>query len=200
LLRHFDAGFEDQTMAAVSLTTLSPVPPYLDQVAANEIAARPATLDGKRLGLLANWRASSVPVLTALSTLLAERYHLKAVVIEQPLLEPPLKDDNVLASMQGKLDQLAPRVDVVITGSADCGGGAAWCSQVMAVLEKRGVPTVMIATDTFTKFARRMASLQGYPGLIIAETSNPMHHDDSEWLQARAMAMLPVVIAGLVQR
>ncbi|OFZ89860.1 MAG: hypothetical protein A3I62_03730 [Betaproteobacteria bacterium RIFCSPLOWO2_02_FULL_62_79] len=55
----------------------------------------------------------------------------------------------------------------------------------------------MIATDTFTKFARRMASTQGCPYLIIAETPNPIRQLEPEALRARAEAMIDTVIEGL---
>ena len=55
----------------------------------------------------------------------------------------------------------------------------------------------MIATDTFTKFGRRMASTQGCPYLIIAETPNPIRQLEPEALRARAEAMIGTVIDGL---
>lgn len=59
------------------------------------------------------------------------------------------------------------------------------------------MPTVMIAANTFTTFARRMASTQGYPFIVIAETPNPIRQLDSEALRVRAEAMLPTIIDGL---
>ena len=55
----------------------------------------------------------------------------------------------------------------------------------------------MVATDTFTKFARRMASTQGCPYIMIAETPNPIRQLDPEALRARAEAMIATVIDGL---
>lgn len=107
-------------MPRVSWTTLSPVPVYLDETtAASKLAARPATLDGKVVGLLPNWRPSAVHILKALGTLLEERYRLKAVVMEQRVSEPPVGTAKVIDSMRGQLDDLARRVDVVITASGD---------------------------------------------------------------------------------
>jgi hypothetical protein len=57
----------------------------------------------------------------------------------------------------------------------------------------------MIATDMFTKFARRMASTQGCPYVIIAETPNPIRQLDAEALRPRAEAMIATVIDGLTQ-
>ena len=107
-------------MAAIGLTMLSPLPVYLDATAAGaKLAPRPATLDGKVVGLLPNWRPSAVHILQALGTLLEERYRLKAVVMEQPVRELPIRTGKLLDTMREKLDDLARRVDVVITASGD---------------------------------------------------------------------------------
>src|SRR5690349_23393477 len=37
-------------------------------------------------------------------------------------------------------------------------------------MERHGIPAVIIATDTFVQFARRMATTQGCPHVAIAET------------------------------
>ena len=55
----------------------------------------------------------------------------------------------------------------------------------------------MIATDTFTRFARRMASTQGCPYLIIAETPNPIRQLEPDALRVRAEGMIATVIDGL---
>lgn len=57
----------------------------------------------------------------------------------------------------------------------------------------------MIATDMFTKFARRMASTQGCPYVIIAETPNPIRQLEPEALRPRAEAMIATIIEGLTQ-
>ncbi|HEY7742548.1 MAG TPA: hypothetical protein VIA19_05825 [Burkholderiales bacterium] len=55
----------------------------------------------------------------------------------------------------------------------------------------------MVVTDTFAKFARRMASTQGWPYVIIAETENPIRQLEPEALRVRAEAMIGTVIEGL---
>ena len=55
----------------------------------------------------------------------------------------------------------------------------------------------MVATDTFTKFARRMASTQDCPHIVIAETPNPIRQLEPAELRARADAMIATVIDGL---
>ncbi|MBI3067527.1 MAG: hypothetical protein HYY79_01145 [Betaproteobacteria bacterium] len=56
---------------------------------------------------------------------------------------------------------------------------------------------MMITTDTFAQFGRRMASTQGCPYVIIADTPNPIRQLEPEALRARAEAMIATVIDGL---
>ena len=107
-------------MVALGLTMLSPLAAYLDEISdANRLAPRPATLDGKVVGLLPNWRTSAIHILKALGDLLQERYRLKAVIMEQPVREVPLRTGKLIDSMKEQLDSLVGRVDVVITASGD---------------------------------------------------------------------------------
>ena len=55
----------------------------------------------------------------------------------------------------------------------------------------------MIATDTFSRFGRRMASTQGCPYVIIAETPNPIRQLEEGALRVRAEAMIGTVVDGL---
>ena len=61
----------------------------------------------------------------------------------------------------------------------------------------RGIPTVMVVTDTFAKFGRRMSSTQGFPYVVIAETPNPIRQLEPAALRPRAEAMIQTVIDGL---
>ena len=55
----------------------------------------------------------------------------------------------------------------------------------------------MIATDTFTNFGRRQASLKKQPHVVIAETPNPIRQLDQGDLRQRAEAMLDTIVWGL---
>jgi hypothetical protein len=57
----------------------------------------------------------------------------------------------------------------------------------------------MIATHTFTNFARRLAATQGCPYVVIAETPNPIRQLDAAALRQRAAALIDTVIFGLTQ-
>jgi hypothetical protein len=55
----------------------------------------------------------------------------------------------------------------------------------------------MIASDMFTRFARRMASTQGCPYMVVAETPNPIRDLSPAALRGRVEAMLPTIVDGL---
>ena len=104
----------------LTLTMLSPLPVYLDEAAeGTPLAPRPETLDGRTVGLLPNWRPSAVKLLEAVGQLLSERYHLQAVVMQQPARELPQRTGGLIDALGGTLDDLARRVDVVITATGD---------------------------------------------------------------------------------
>jgi hypothetical protein len=104
----------------LTLTMLSPLPVYLDETTAGTpLAPRPETLDGRVVGLLPNWRPSAVKLLEAVGQLLSERYHVQAVVMEQPARELPQRTGGLIDALGGTLDDLARRVDVVITATGD---------------------------------------------------------------------------------
>lgn len=107
-------------MASLRVRMFSPLPAYLDETAGSALAPRPATLDGKVLGLLPNWRPSAAHLLKALGALLEEPYRLKATIMEQPLREnPPSEKGRLLDVMREHLDAFARRVDVAIVATGD---------------------------------------------------------------------------------
>ncbi len=107
-------------MSALSLTMVSPFPIYLDEAeGADSLAPRPATIEGKVVGLLPNWRPSAFDLLQAVGALIQERYHPREIVMAQPLREVPVRKGKLLDGMSAQLDDLARRVDVVVTATGD---------------------------------------------------------------------------------
>ena len=107
-------------MAGLTLRMVSPFPVYLDESDISALAPRPATLDGKVLGLFPNWRPSAMHMLEALGSLLESRYRLKAVIVEPPAIENPQgQKGGLLDVLREQLDSFAQRVDVAIVASGD---------------------------------------------------------------------------------
>ena len=101
------------TSACSWLKLASPLAVYLDEeIDSSALAPRASSLDGKIVGLLPNWRPAAGSILQALSSLLAQRYRLKDVVMEAPARH------GVMPTPQ-QLDALARRVDVMLVASGD---------------------------------------------------------------------------------
>ena len=99
---------------------LSPLPEYRDEnEEALPLAPRTDSLDGKVVGLLPNWRPSAVEILGAVGVLLQERYTLNEIIQEQPIREVPSRSSGLIDALGGMLDELAGRVDVVVTATGD---------------------------------------------------------------------------------
>lgn len=103
----------------VTLKMRSPLAEYLDLASSDSLAQRPPTLEGKVIALLPNWRPSAVDLLTAVGTVIRERYRPAAVVMEQAVAEVPMHTAKLLDSLQAMLDDLARRADAVVTASGD---------------------------------------------------------------------------------
>ncbi len=102
------------------LTMLSPLPEFLDEKEKPlPLARRPESLDGQVVGLLPNWRPSALKILEAVGELLRDRYNLKGLTQEQPAREVPSRTGALIDGLGGLLDELAGRVDVVITATGD---------------------------------------------------------------------------------
>lgn len=107
-------------MSTLTLDLVSPQSVYLDEIAASgTLAPRPASLDGKTIGLLPNWRPSAVEILTAVGELLKAKFKPAAVLLEQPMREVPILSGKIIDGIRDRLDALAARVDVVITATGD---------------------------------------------------------------------------------
>ena len=106
-------------MSFFTLTMVSAIPVYHDELHASKLAPRSATLDGKVVCLLPNWRPSAMQVLEALGALLKERYRLKDLIVEESMRAGSPTEGKVIDSVRGRLDEIAQRVDVVLTASGD---------------------------------------------------------------------------------
>ena len=94
----------------MTLTVLDPTVAPLP--ADGVIAERPDTLDGVRLGLLANGKLNSEEMLTALHDVLADRFAFAGVVERNKMNASRPCPEEII-------DELVDLCDVVITSSGD---------------------------------------------------------------------------------
>jgi hypothetical protein len=100
---------------------LSPCVAYGDAIAAdNALAQRPASLDGKVLGLIPNWRPAAVHLLGEIGRQLQARHGVKEVVLEPPVrISAMAAGGKLLDGIRTQLEALSQRVDVAITATGD---------------------------------------------------------------------------------
>jgi len=108
-------------MALLKLNMISPCVDYLDAIASdNALAQRPASLEGKVVGLIPNWRPAAVHLLQAIGDQLQARHGVKAVVMEPPVrISAMAQGGKLLDGIRDQLEALSKRVDVAITATGD---------------------------------------------------------------------------------
>jgi hypothetical protein len=65
-------------------------------------------------------------------------------------------------------------------------------------LERRGIPTVTVGSHLFVRLGETERRALGMPELPMAITQHPIGGIKSDAVQARANALLPQVISGLI--
>ena len=107
-------------MSSFTVRILNPLAEYLDERdEGNALAPRPASLEGKVVGLLPNWRPSALHILEAIGALIQEQCKPKSVVMEQMLREVPVRTGKILDGMREQLEEFARRVDVAVIATGD---------------------------------------------------------------------------------
>jgi hypothetical protein len=108
-------------MASLKLSMISPCVEYLDKIASrNALAWRPASLEGKVVGLIPNWRPAAVHLLAAIGNQLKEHHGVREVVMEPPVkISAMAQGGKLLDGIRDQLAALSKRVDVAITATGD---------------------------------------------------------------------------------
>src|SRR3954453_12563074 len=105
-------------------------------------APRPKSLAGLRIGLLENTKRNADRILAALGEELAARNEVDSLVhLTKQVFAMPLPVDLV--------EELINECDVVVLGVGDCGSCSASAVADGIALERMGIPTAVICTDSF---------------------------------------------------
>jgi hypothetical protein len=154
------------------------------------LAARPDSLAGLRVGLLANTKRNADVFLEEVAALLVDQYGAQvSVVTKKPSIVLPVSGDMV--------EWMRAECDVVVVGVGDCGSCSASAVADGILLEQAGIPAVVICSDAFTVSADAMATLRGAPGYSYITTPHPVANLTRPGVRARAIAALPQIIATL---
>jgi hypothetical protein len=154
-------------------------------------AARPASLNGARVGLLINTKQNARPFLEEVGRLLEEKYDVTITQRTKVNFAVPEPDEVIKELVAGS--------DVVITGVGDCGSCSAAAAADGVVLEAAGVPVAAIITESFIPTADAMAALRGAPGYQYATTAHPVAVLTEDKVKERAAQVLGDVVALLTE-
>ncbi|MEW2397190.1 hypothetical protein [Streptomyces sp. NPDC046862] len=143
--------------AGADLATVEVVNPTANKLdsAANPLAPRLDTLNGKVLGLLSNSKPNAENALRAVAEKIKETY-------------PDLKIRLYAGSIRFEPELLRRAIeesDALIGATADCGACTSWLIHDGAQAEKAGVPQVTIVARGFERDTGTSAKVFGVPGL-----------------------------------
>jgi hypothetical protein len=156
------------------------------------LAARPASLSGLRLGLLANTKHNAEQFLDEVGRLLAEQHGVTTVVARK-------KPDITNTAPEPILDDLRDGCDLVVVGVGDCGSCSASAVADGIILERSGIPAVVVCTDAFRASADAMAGLRGAPGYQYLTIPHPMANLTPDGVRDRATASVPGIVGMLTR-
>jgi len=167
-------------------------PPASSEGGQPTLAARPGSLSGLRLGLLANTKRNAEQFVQQVGEQLAERYGVRTVLARK-------KPNIVETAPEQMMAELADQCDIVVTGVGDCGSCSASAVADGLLLEQAGIPVVVICSDAFTVSADAMAELRGAPGYQYVTTPHPVANLTADGIHDRAAAAIPAIVALLTR-
>lgn len=155
-----------------------------------ELAKRPESLAGLRLGLLTNPKHNAAEFLDDVADLLVERYGMQKVLTTKKF---NIRD----AAPEETREQLREACDVVVTGVGDCGSCSASAVADGLLLEQCGLPAVVICSDAFEVSANAMADVQGAHGYRYVTTAHPVANLSREGVRERAEQAVAQIVSML---
>ena len=126
-----------------------------------------ADLAGLRIAVLDNTKPNAVEIMSRIAERLVRDYGAASYEVFRKL-----------SSSQGASNEqfriIAARYDLAITGSGDCGSCTSWSALDAVELEHRGVPAVLLVTDSFVPLARTLVRSGGVANLRFAQVPHPI--------------------------
>ncbi|MEV1128349.1 UGSC family (seleno)protein [Agromyces sp. NPDC049794] len=151
------------------------------------LSPRPVSLKGLTIGLLDNTKPNATMLLEEIAKELQDHYGAgEARLYTKDYFGTPVKESL--------LDQIVDECDVVITAVGDCGSCSAATVADGIMLERAGVPTVSITSDSFLMSGQAMATVQGFPGFDFYAVQHPVASLSAEEIRERALTALPEVL------
>lgn len=136
------------------------------------LSERPASLDGRRIGLLSNSKKNSDHFLRSVGERLAS---MTDVSVSDIVYKP-----TATSAAPNDVHDRLTEYDAVLTAYGDCGSCSSWTIHDAIELEKAGIPTVVFCSEEFTTLCQFEAENQSCLGLPIVEFEHPIADVDPE--------------------
>jgi hypothetical protein len=179
----------------MAIAILDPTNGAIDAENGFTTAARPGSLKGQTLGIVANGLGDSEIMFDALFTSLAESDGLADVV-------KVVKASVAVAPYPEEWDRIISRATVAVTGLGGCGSCSTRSMRDALDLEAAGIPAVCIVHTALVPAVRAMARLVGCPDYPIVTIDYP-HNPTGVWTKEEALGLAadiaPAVRARLTQ-
>lgn len=156
------------------------------------LAARPESLSGLRLGLLANTKRNAEQFLDEVGQLLVGQYGMQVVLAMK-------KPDITSTAPELTLAELSAECDVVVIGVGDCGSCSASAVADGILLEQAGTPSAVVVTEAFTVSADAMADLRGAPRYKYVTVPHPVANLTPDGVRNRAAQAGPAIVGLLTE-
>jgi hypothetical protein len=170
------------------ISVLSPLAEATYRPETRPIAPRLRDLAGATIGLIDNSFDSTGHVHAELRASLIER-GASVVAVRKKYwrrLEPAV------------VEETAGRVDAIVSGVCTTPPSTTWGVIDSIGLERLGTPTVTLVADYYEPLLAETAAGEGMPGIRYALLPYPIEGTAADEVRAAARAVLPQVVAGLV--
>lgn len=175
----------------MSVPTLDPTNGVLD-TSDHVLAARPASLAGQTLGIIANGIGDSEWMLDALRDYLVDVHAVGEVVkVVKSSVSVPPSPEQWLA--------VTDKATVAITGFGGCGSCSTRSVRDALDLEAVGVPAVCIVHEALLPGVRAIAKFLGAPDYPVVTLGYP-HDPTAHWTKDEAQELAMQVSAAVVDR
>ncbi len=178
---------------------LDPTPVAVD-LGDIQLNAHPSALQGKTVVLRWNSKVNGDKFLNRLAELLIQQVDgIKVVKAWEADPLTAVLSESVEDSKEVTDRLLALDPDLLITAQADGNKCSRWTMIDQLNAELAGVPTVIIATSAFAKYATEAAAEQGIDDFAMAVVPHPIAGHDQAGVEAKVDAAFPEILKAATE-
>jgi hypothetical protein len=154
-------------------------------------AERPASLAGKRVGLIENTKYNSDDILKRIGEILVRDHGAASYKLYR-------KRYSSVPAHEEIIQDLVKNCDVMVAGIGDCGSCSSGTVLDGILLEMKNIPSASIITHLFVNTGRAMAKQWRNPDYRYLVMEHPIANLPEELLQQRAELIAPQVVEMLL--